>query len=64
MPNTEEFLTRLLAHFIALRLGNCWKINSALIGKIDLMFLITHLQVAKIDWSGLFFIVEVIDFYL
>ena len=27
-------------------LGNCWQINSALIAKIDLMFLITDLQVA------------------
>ena len=27
-------------------LGNCWQINSALIAKIDLKFLITDLQVA------------------
>ena len=40
--------------------------NSALITKIDLMFLITDLQVAinlknRLDF---FFIVEIIDFYL
>ena len=42
-------------------LGNRWQINSALIAKIDLMFLITDLQVAtdKHEKSiGLFFIVD------
>ena len=47
-------------------LGNRWQINSALIAKIDLMFLITNLQVA-INLKNLldfFFIVEIIDFDL
>ena len=47
-------------------LGNRWQINSALFAKIDLMFLITDLQVAmnlknRLDF---FFIVEIIDFDL
>ena len=36
-------------------LDNRWQINSALIAKIDLLFLLTDLQVAinlkKIDWT-------------
>ena len=46
-------------------LGNHWQIYNALIAKIDLLFLITDLQVAinlKNDWT--FFIVEIIDFDL
>ena len=47
-------------------LGNGWQINSALIAKIDLMFLITDLQVAINQKNRLdfFFIVEIIDFDL
>ena len=40
-----------------------WHINNALIAKIDCMFLITDLQFA-INLLTLFFIVEIIDFYL